>query len=370
MSLIELLSLLDCTPVIADIHPISTCYLPEDVMVLDSVSKVVWQLDAPERTLPTRMLITRSNLQYRGRFPHVRCDHRPFTPALNTVLFDRYDHIASRMLCQSQIAERIVNEANQYDFIVLFLVDGLSYQDVQSFADETLRVEPCLVDVPTLTRVAFPNLINTPALAMRLFEAGYHDRLGFTYWTRKDNELTDRLFNTFAEVKRLSHLPQILAMIRDYLSDIKDRKSYIQIVRTGLDGYAHAQKRRPPVAAIVEEILQEFDQLRSLCDQLCSELGRRAYLCLSADHGILWRDDFEPVVIGNAPAKSNPRWCSWRDLYYQRENGRRFSISGEECYCLGFPKVRRPLRIDEQGIHGGISFQESIVPFITCPLGE
>lgn len=27
-----------------------------------------------------------------------------------------------------------------------------------------------------------------------------------------------------------------------------------------------------------------------------------------------------------------------------------------------YPKVRRPLRIDEQGVHGGVSYQESIVP--------
>ena len=42
----------------------------------------------------------------------------------------------------------------------------------------------------------------------------------------------------------------------------------------------------------------------------------------------------------------------------------RFVVGHEEYYCLNYPKVRRPLRIDEQGVHGGVSFQESVVPFI------
>ena len=267
------------------------------------------------------------------------------------------------MLCQSQVAERIIAEAGQHDLIILFLVDGLSYQDVCSWTDsmgQTLSVEPCLVDAPTLTRVAFPNLIGSPPLAMRLFEAGYHDRLGFTYWTREDNQLTNRLFHTIADVRKVGDFPQILATLRSYLSDARHRKSYVQIVRTGLDGYAHGQKRRPPIAAIVAEVYQELESLATLCN----ELRLRARLYLSADHGILWRDEFKPEIIGDAPGKSSLRWCSWRELYHQRDKGRRFVFGDQEYYCLGFPKLRRPLRIDEQGVHGGISFQESIVPFI------
>jgi len=41
------------------------------------------------------------------------------------------------------------------------------------------------------------------------------------------------------------------------------------------------------------------------------------------------------------------------------------SLYGEELFCLNYPKLRRELRIDDQGVHGGISFQESIVPFVT-----
>jgi hypothetical protein len=369
MTLDDLLDLLEYTPAVADIHPVSLCYLPKDVTMLDSAAEAAWLFDDPAPTLPGRLLITASDPQYGDRFPRVGCDHDPFTPSLNAVLFDHYGEIASRMLCQGQAAGRIVAEAGKYELITLFLVDGLSFQDVRAWAsstDRTLSIEPCLVDVPTLTQVAFPNLIGAPALAMRLFDAGYHHRLGFTYWTREDNQLTDRLFHTIAEVKKVGHFPQILATLRSYLGSARQRKSYVQIVRSGLDSYAHAQKRRPPVAAIVEEIRQEFEQLA----MLCRELGLRARLYLTSDHGILWRDEFEPEVIGDAPGKSSPRWCGWRDLYHQRDKGRRFLVDGEEYYCLGFPKIRRPLHIDEQGVHGGISFQESIVPFITMRIEE
>ena len=369
MSLDELLDLLDLTPVIADIHPISLCYLPENVTVLDSAAEAAWLLDDPEPTLPGRLLITSSDTQYSDRFPHIRCHHDPFTLTLNDVLFDRYDEVASRMLCQSQVTERIIADAGKYDLIILFLVDGLSYRDVRNWANVDtlpLNIEPCLVDVPTLTQIAFPNLIGDPPLAMRLFDNSYHHRLGFTYWTRQDNRLTDRLFHTIAEVKKTGRFAEIIAEIQSCLTTARQHKIYIQIVRTGLDGYAHAQKRQPPVAAIVKDIQREFEQLATLC----SKLGLRACLYLTADHGILWRDEFEPKIIGDAPGKSSLRWCGWRDLYHQHDKGRRFLADGKEYYCLGFPKLRRQLHIDEQGVHGGVSFQESIVPFVTARIGD
>jgi hypothetical protein len=127
----------------------------------------------------------------------------------------------------------------------------------------------------------------------------------------------------------------------------------------------HHQKRRPPVKAIVEQIYEEFEQLAKLCERL----QLQALLYLTADHGILWRDEFDAEIIGSAPARASARWCLWKDLYQQQENGKRFTVNQKEYYCLGFPKLRRSLRIDEQGVHGGISFQESIVPFITARIG-
>lgn len=368
MSLDELLALLDHTPVVADIHPVSRYYLPDDVTVLTSTAEAIHLLDDPNPTLPGRLLIITADRQRNGRFPQVACHHNPFTPALNTILFDHYSDMTSHMLCQSQLTGRIASTADTADLILLFMVDGLSYQDVLSWENVTL--EPCLVDVPTVTRIAFPNLINTPSLAERLFNAGYHHRLGFSYWTREDNPLTNQLFQTIPEVHKIGHFPHILATLRQQLGQLPPAtKSYIQIVRTGLDGFAHHQRRKPPIAAIVAEIYQEVAQLLILCTEFHQKQGWRTQLYLTADHGILWFDECETVIIGTAPAQSSTRWCGWQELYHQTENGRRFLVGHDEYYCLDYPKLRRPPRIDEQGVHGGISFQESIVPFVTVRIG-
>jgi hypothetical protein len=370
MTLSDLLRLLDVTPAIVDIHPVSLCFLPSDVTVFESAAEVAHLLDNPEFVLPGRYLIKKPAKQYTGRFPQVTCKHNPFTPELNKVLFERYDEVAEHMLCQNQLADHIVKEAASCKLVILFLVDGLSYEDIKEWEIPGSNVkeqnEPCLVNVPSVTRVAFPNIIGSPTIAERLFSLGYHNRLGFTYWTRQDNELTDRLFYAIPDVQKTNLFPQILNTLHhQFDQNLSLEKIYVQIIRTGLDGYAHSQKRRPPIKAIVDEIKQEFMQITNLCAKLNQKYGWRINVHLTSDHGILWFHEFEPDVVGAAPSKASARWCNWRDLYYQGDKGRQFLIQDEEYYCLGYPKLRRPPRIDEQGVHGGISYQESIVPFLT-----
>lgn len=360
----DLLALLDRTPAVVDIHPVSLCFLPPEVLVLETEAEAAWLLDAPDPVLPQRILITRANPLYQGRFPHLRYEHDPFTPALNDILLERFDEVAARMLCQSALPNRIVKDSELYDLVLFFLVDGLSYRDAQHWvgpAGDAFTIEPCLVDGPTLTQVGFPNLIGDPPIAARLFDRGFDERRGFTYWSTQDNQMTGHLFRTISAIDKVGDFRRIVAALREYLGAPDRSKCYVQIVRSGLDGYVHSQKRRPPVSEIVADVRKEFE----LLGNLCRELGIHARLHLAADHGILWRDEFEPQVVGNAPANSNPRCCGWRELYYQHDKGRRFVVGGEEYYCLGFPKIRRPLHIDEQGVHGGVSFQESVVPFIT-----
>lgn len=368
MSLEELLALLDRTPVVANIHPVSLCYLPDDVTVLDSVVEATRLLDEPKPTLSGRLLIRDERGERNDRFPHITCNHNPFTFELNAILFDNYDRIATNMLCQSHLASRIAKEAMDYDLVVMLLIDGLSYRDVQNWPEivnSTWHIVPCLVDAPTVTHIAFPNVLGSPTLAERLFEIGYHNRIGFTYWTREDNKLTDQLFQNISNMQKTSHFTHIIATLRQQFTySSSSAKSYLQIIRTGLDGYAHHQKRKPPIQAIIEDVRQELLQLVALCNELNEKKGVRTALYVTSDHGILWVDEFEPLTIGAAPAGASVRWCHWRDLYQQSESGRQFLVGNEEIYCLDYPKLRRPLRIDEQGVHGGISFQESIVPFL------
>ncbi len=370
VSLDALLDLLGDTPVIAEIHPVSRCYLPADVAVYETADDLAWSLDMPGATLLERALILQAEPVYAARFPRVRVDHNPFTPSLNAVLFERFDEIAALMLTQSQLSKQITDQSSRPDVIALMLIDGLSYGDVRRWLDAhpnaQMKLDPCLVDGPTLTGIAFPRVIGTTPPAVCLFDRGYRRRLGFTYWSRENNPLTDVLFRTISDVSAVGDFSTILEALRRELRTSYEQKIYLQIVRTGLDGYAHHQKRKPPVAAIVDTIM---DEVLSLAD-LLREAGRTARIHLTADHGILWRDEFEPQIVGRAPAGANPRSCEWRDLYHQDEPGRRFAVANREIYCLGYPKLRRVLRIDEQGVHGGISFQESLVPFVTMKAGE
>ena len=79
MSLDDLLALLDRTPAVVDIHPVSTVYLPKEVIILDSAAEVAWQLDAPEPMLPGKILITASDSQ--GRSARNRGGRRTGFPA-------------------------------------------------------------------------------------------------------------------------------------------------------------------------------------------------------------------------------------------------------------------------------------------------
>lgn len=364
MTLNELVNLLNHTPFIAYIHPISRCFLPEDVVMYESPAQLAWALDVPKPTLPERILVTAGNPQYQHRFPTVRCEHDPFTLALNQVLYDWYEYIEGHMLTQQGIGERIVAEAGGAQVVVLMLIDGLSYRDVVGWQDEgelAVKAEPCLVNGPTVTRIGFRNVIGDQPLAARLFDHGFTHRLGFTYWYREDNTLTNHLFRTIGRTEKVGHLAEILEALRAHFGRSRGGKTYVQVLLTGLDGYAHGQKRRPPVEAIVGGIKEELFNLV----RLFAELGSRARIYLTADHGILWRDEFAPQIIGSAPGKSSPRCCGWSDLYHQSEPGKRFNLHGEELFCLNYPRLRRKLHIDDQGVHGGISFQESIVPLVT-----
>jgi hypothetical protein len=264
----------------------------------------------------------------------------------------------------------VLAESTGFDVVVLVLIDGLGFDSVRCSLEahpvRDVRLEPCLVDGPTVTAVAFPRVIGEPPLALRLFDEGFERRQGFTYWTRQENALTDLLFRTVPDVGKQGDFQTILCRTRAFLSGSSGSKAYIQILRAGLDGFSHHSKRKPPAATITAEIIKEMIALASLLD----ELGCSACVFLTSDHGILWRDEIDFQVVGHAPAGSSPRCCTWQELYSQSEPGRRFVVGKQEFFCLGVPLLRRPLRIDEQGVHGGISFQESVVPFLLMKVGE
>lgn len=352
MDLAALDRLLNQTPVvIQSMHPVSLAYLREPVTVYASLQELVWLLDTPQNTPLHRALSFDTNIHYVARFPVVTVEHDPFTSNLNRILFDRYDFIAASMLTQAQVAERIVAEARRAETVVLILLDGLSYADCRDWPG----VEPCLAAAPTVTRIGFPTTIGSPPLAARLFAAGLTKRVGFTYWERQDEPLTDRLFHTIADTRRLDpNRPDAFIQVVDWLSVHDLANTYIQVVRSALDEYAEGHRVTVPRQAVVQQIRSD---LESVVDVL-KHKGRPAILFAVADHGILWKDDDHKIEFVNL---SGARFIKGRS---GAGRGRCFEVEGQPYWVLDYPQMGRAWGSNEQGIHGGISFEESIVPFI------
>lgn len=368
MNIVEFDNLLDKMPVVASINPVSLCFLRQPIRRFDSTDAMSLELDKLSELPVNRWVSLDSNLCHGYRFPIVRCDHNPFTPELNAILFDHFDSIAQSMLCQSQIATRILKESDDADIIVLLILDGLSFGDLSNVATDLRgRIEPCLVDVPTLTHLAFPNIVGAlnhqRRIAETLFNNGFQQRLGFTYWTRQKNDLTNQLFRSFApsQMFKISRFSEIYATIAQ--SEIKNR-TYIQIVRNGLDEYAHRSRQMIQKQPFIGEFVKDFLEL----GELFKQNNCRANLYLTSDHGLLWKSDFSPEIIDNKPQLSLRFFDSDEKKETSLGTYKRWKIGEEYYYCLNYPYSHRHFHMNEQATHGGISFQESIVPFVSVQI--
>jgi hypothetical protein len=352
MDLEALDRLLNRTPVVAKaMHPVSPAYLNEPVTLYPSLQELVWLLDTPQQTPPHRALCFDANIRFGSRFPIVTVEHDPFIPELNRFLFDRYDFVAVSMLTQAQVAERIAAEARRAETVALVLLDGLSYIDCRSWPG----VEPCLAAAPTITRIGFPTTIGSPPLTSRLFATGLTKRIGFTYWERQDEPLTDRLFRTIADTRRLDPTRAgSFGQVVDWLSAHDLASTYIQVVRSALDDYAEGHRTIVPRWAIVQQIRRDLETVLDVLEHK----GRPAILFAVSDHGILWKDDGHEIELVDL---NGARYVEGRG---GAGRGRLFEVDGRPYWVLDYPQMGRPWRSNEQGIHGGISFEESIVPFI------
>jgi len=352
VDLLALDRLLDRIPVVVEnLHPISLAFLRTPARLYPSLDELVRVLDAPSPTPAERILAFDVDPRYTPRFPTVAVEHDPFTPDLNRVLFTHRDLIAASILTHAQVAERIVQDARGLETVVLVLLDGLSYADCRNWPG----VEPCLAASPTITRVGLPSIIGRPPLAARLFNVGFSRRVGFTYWERSDEPLTNRLFQTIADTRRLDATkPKAFDQVLNWMSAQDLRHTYIQIVRSALDDFAEGHRTNIPRQAIVQAIRNDLETMFGILRQQ----GRPVALFGIADHGILWKEDnhdLERVPMTGA---------RYVEGVAGPGRGCRADFDGCAYWVLDYPQMGRAWRANEQGIHGGISFEESIVPFI------
>ena len=225
------------------------------------------------------------------------------------------------------------------------LLDGLSTVIVWIWPG----VEPCLTALP-LTQVGFPAIIGTPPLAVRLFAAGLTRRVGFTYWQRHNNPLTERLFHKIAETYTVDpNQPNAFRQALDWLSTNDLSGTYVQIVRTALDDFAEGHRTTVPRQAILSQIRHDLEDLQDVLEHK----GLPALLYAVADHGILWKD--EKHVIERIDF-SGARYAEGLD---GPGRGRCIEADGRRYWVLDYPQMGRAWKSNEQGIHGVFLFDTS-----------
>lgn len=340
-------------PLMVEINPLSLAFLSEDVRVFEDAWAMVAELDALTPQPPQPMLARGLEPTLQHRLPAVHCTHNPLTPELNRVLRQRYGFIRATLLCQSQVAGEIAQRADA-EAVALMLVDGLSYADIAGAADWSGELRPVLVDGVSITEQGMLRVIGKPPLVQRLFDLGLRTSLGFTYWERAEEPLTDRLFTGFADrVRKVKSFDEALAA----LDGEELRGAFVQIVRTGLDSAAHRQREEPNVGALVEDIVKDWERLAEVFERK----GVTAWLNLVSDHGILWAQEhaLRPYEFS---AADHPRYYAHAK---QGEHVLTVEFEGREFALLEYPYLRRELRANEWGVHGGLSFEESVVPWLS-----
>jgi hypothetical protein len=228
-------------------------------------------------------------------FPEVRIDGRPDPWQLSQALFEHFELACEVVGTQATIGVAHAQRAEQEqpDIVALMVVDGLSYYDLPEAAD----IQPCLVAGPSITDFGYREVFGKPPVSQRLYALGYTHQIGFTYFAPENNEIAADLFKLFSE-SQVRNITSFHDVFHD-LSRNMPARAFIQLTAPGLDGICHEHRDRPPKEVYLQQSQQRLD---TLVDVLQSR-RRQVLACLTADHGILWRDVLESpaYIISDLP---------------------------------------------------------------------
>lgn len=335
-------------------NPLHLLFL-EDAVPIPCAQDYLVALDRPFLCEERREYLPNAQLDW--PFPVLVEKGRPDPYQLSEALFRRFDTAPTLLPVQRDIG-RILSEravAAGADLVALIVVDGLSYFDLP----DKEGICPCLVDGVTITDYGYLEALGKPSVSQRLFMEGYRSQLGLTYFDTNTNALAGDLYEVFgtSQVVRISTFAEAL----DHIRAARIARGYVQITMPGLDALCHQHHDEPPRGEYLRQILERFD---SLVDCLAKD-GRRVLACLTADHGILWRECLDgrvQVVSDLLPEDcTHPRYVLGS---VARAYAHVKSCRGQAYSLLKMPYLTRPLRRNEWGVHGGISAWESIVPLI------
>lgn len=359
----HLLDLLARAPVMGSFHPLLPLALPVDIVIADSAQVVAEAMDTLEPHEACPILINEYDVRYTDRFLVESSTGLPLVESVNVHLPKR---IFTRMpiMRQADIAPRITRDTllRGYQVVIVILVDGLSYDDTRQWK---LDVEPCLVDGPSITfartksgqvaaDVGFPRIVGNPPLARQLQTVGLRHSRGYTYWNREENEVTEYLFRGMP-VQRVQSIGEAI----ETLHNERLQGLYIQIVREGTDGLAH--RRREVRSAEVESTTATIhDDLQALA-RLLTEKELKGAVYLTSDHGMLWKQEHDFHLLSSEGAAS-PRYAF--ECPTEPDCATQIVAAERTYYLYHYPYIGRRVRSNDSGLHGGLSYDESVVPFV------
>lgn len=364
-------------PVIVPLPPLAEFYL-DDLDIYGSVDDFHADLYDPDVQFDHDVLID-ADTQHPA-YPRLDCEESAVSPQLNTVINwasdDHHDRLQKALLTQSGIKDYILDTSSTEEVIVLIIVDGLSFERIRTAG---VSVQPAIADGISVTELGYRRVIygsesggSMSIYGSLLNEKDFFDTFGFTYWERGQEELSTDLHASMngSDVHRISDFKEAVRILENE-APIDDR-TYVQITRMGLDQDSHNRKERPDRDNVRDAII---DDLRTLHETLC-EITSRFRVMLTADHGILWRDQLpeDPQIVtdeyhsharyiesdGSSPgtAGAASSGVTGGRTVWDPESGEPVRIG------LGYPYLTRELAHTEWGVHGGFSYFESLVPFV------
>jgi len=347
-------------PVISSLPPLATFYL-DDFAIYHSVQGFHRDLYDPHHQFEQDIVIDDDARHH--DYPTINCTADPVTPALNDVvdwaIEEHHDRIRQDLLTQSGIKRHILDTVTGEDFVALVIIDGLSYDAVRNVSDEILR--PVVVDGITTTEPGFRRIIyggNPASLYASLTGKGFYTGYGFTYWERGQEDLSTDLHTGLGQqnVHRIRDFSEVVSTLK---ADAPfDEKTYVQVTRMGLDQDSHNRKEKPNRDVVRDEVLSDLSELA----ETAAAVSDNFRLFLTADHGILWRDQLpdDPPIVHDEWT-NHARFLTER---YLLDHGMVVDGPTGVVTGLGYPYLTRELKNTEWGVHGGFSYQESIVPLI------
>lgn len=359
VTLEELLNYLKIGPVMAQMTQLSLAFLPlEKLQIFETAAALVATLDCPIIQSDHAMMLTLDwNPQYADRLIPLKIDCQPLTTELNQVLKSRWDLIKSILTCQSMLPD-LIAQPTSASCTILILVDGLSWADFSTYWLEPVPAQPILVNGASTTEQGMKRIVGKPPIVERLFAQGCDRTYGFSYWTREDNALTEQIFARFGRnVEKVRSFQEVLERI----AEIELESTYIQIMRQGLDGLCHKHRDRPNPKSYVKALAEDwYSLLRHLQDR-----GITAQVFLTSDHGILWRLGHDLQVLPEGKWMDSPRYFKYS---YPSPYTKDMDFEGKTYSLLNYPYIGRDFKNNEWGMHGGLSFEESVVPLITATI--